>query len=481
MTRTPSREAHQIHSCEEQAVIGLPPRIAVPDRKSYIFILHPDDERLFTLDGQRLPLLTTSSFGININQWNCCVQEAFHLPFKVVFLRNECGVPVPEGETHSFIYMFEIPQTEVTNIGQRGIWIEKEKVPELFDDLSVDLVTQYLREFAIQGLNINSNRLLPFSKRGWFDRTSVWSRNVLSAAGFRTKELQQHETGTCGLMLLTWSELGVKFYVKGCHPTGIYNEAAVTLALGRVMSDDFTAPVGVDLERNVLVMKDLGSEICLMNKHESDTHVQKLMFSAWGEVQLRSISKKEELVKSGLPVWDMEKFQSLLEEMFDDADWWSLQRELMTEEETLKYDWATCKKMFLARAECFYREIAQYNVPFSLVHGDLNEGNVLVREDSSLSFIDLSYTVWGFPFFDLAWSKFEEAEEVEFYLEFWSTYESIDRLKELFELTVGFRKFWVCLKEYHMFKYAEQREVDYFRQIIAPIREWFEEEEDEED
>ena len=446
-----------------------------PDRKSYIFILHPDDERVFTVDGQRLPLLTTTFFGVDINQWNCCVQKALDLPFKVVFLRHECGVPVPEYTTHSYIYIFEIPQTEVTSLGQRGIWTEKEKVPELFEDLSVDLVTQYLRKFAVHGLNINVSRLLSFSKRGWFDSTSVWSRNVLSAAGFQTEEIQQHVVGNGSCILLARSELGVKFYVKGCYPTGIYNEAAVTLALGTVMTDDFTVPLAADLERNVLLMSDLGSMICETYEHESETNVKKMMFTAWGEVQLRSISKKEHLVKGGLPVWDMEMFQSLLEEMFEDADWWSLQQELMNEEERVKYGWVTCKDMFLARVELFYHKIAQYKVPFSLVHGDLHEENVLVREDSSLTFIDMSYTIWSFPFFDLMWSEYDEADEVEFYLELWSTYESMDRLKELFQLAIGFRNFYACLRHYHMFKYAEQSEVEYRRETVAPIREWFEE------
>lgn len=93
--------------------------------------------------------------------------------------------------------------------------------------------------------------------------------------------------------------------------------------------------------------------------------------------------------------------------------------------------------MFVSYVEELCRKIGEYRVPLALVHGDLNPVNVISRKDSGFTFIDFAFTCLSFPFLDaLQFGQVCGAEmhDLDFYLEFWSKYESLDRLKELLVL-----------------------------------------------
>lgn len=433
------------------------------DAETYVLIVNPVDQSVFTCDGRILPAFPTSSLSdLFVNSKCRYVREHLDLPFEIVFLRGECDVVVERRLEH-LLFLFEIPCKSVPDVWKHGKWVARENTHKLRISSGANIVREYLQRYSIDGLNVNAARLLSFSKPGWLDMASGWAVDILCKEGFVIESVEQFGVFGLSCLLLIKSQCGSSFFVKGCYPTGFYNEVAVSVVLGAEMPGDCMQPLGADMDRNLLLLNDYGlslddlEEKChSLEDEEALEETKSRVITTWGNIQLKAIAKRNNLIKGGVTVWDRERYYIMIEEMFDDMDWWSFQEEQMSEQDRSKYDWEMCKDMFLALSADLCRRIGEYKVPLSLVHGDFHGGNVLIGKQSQTTFIDLSYTVWSFPFLDRESYEFGDSCDVEEYLELWTDYESMARLKELYELVEEFVHVFVTLKAYHMFRDAEQ-------------------------
>ena len=90
------------------------------------------------------------------------------------------------------------------------------------------------------------------------------------------------------------------------------------------------------------------------------------------------------------------------------------------------------------RLKAMCRTLADYHVPATLVHGDLNLGNVALHDEQYV-FFDWTDACVSHPFFDLLTVIWEDDPEVqahllERYLELWTVYEPMERLREAWTL-----------------------------------------------
>jgi aminoglycoside phosphotransferase (APT) family kinase protein len=92
------------------------------------------------------------------------------------------------------------------------------------------------------------------------------------------------------------------------------------------------------------------------------------------------------------------------------------------------------------RLKAMCRDLAQYRVPYSLNHGDLHSGNIAAQ---SLSFFDWTDACIAHPFLDLTTVvvDVDELKEpdardhiIQTYLNLWTEYEPMDRLREMWRL-----------------------------------------------
>lgn len=122
-------------------------------------------------------------------------------------------------------------------------------------------------------------------------------------------------------------------------------------------------------------------------------------------------------------------------------------------------------------------ELTRYNVPLTLVHGDLYPHNATLksidRQDAEREYMlfDWEYAYIGHPFCDFC-SMHErmKPEDVKRYLCMWSKYDTVERLEEAFCLAC---KLGWCFKMWTMFDYIREADPQRNSSLAVYARDYF--------
>jgi Ser/Thr protein kinase RdoA (MazF antagonist) len=224
---------------------------------------------------------------------------------------------------------------------------------------------------------------------------------------------------SCVLRVITTT--GQTFYFKATADIPLFgNEGTVTAELARHFPGEVPLPLVVDGPRRWMLMAPFEGDT---DQQPTLEHRLRLM-RTHADLQVQSSDFVDDLLASGC--------------LDRRLDWTAAQIDaLLADEEFLKLnddELAQLKGLVpIHKERC--RQIADFGVPETLVHGDLHTGNVAFRSDG-LTLFDWTDACIAHPFVDMLdifWEKDEAIQRqlLDAYLAAWTVFAPLDRLHEL--------------------------------------------------
>eukprot|EP00178_Gracilaria_changii_P014279 TRINITY_DN40369_c0_g1_i1.p1 TRINITY_DN40369_c0_g1~~TRINITY_DN40369_c0_g1_i1.p1 ORF type:complete len:460 (+),score=45.31 TRINITY_DN40369_c0_g1_i1:1128-2507(+) len=407
------------------------------------FIIHPVTYALVTTEERKLVQLGCEEYVCAPVHDLCdMIRREMHLGFTILYLRKIYQAQAGFGQLRTLV-LFEV-DTDSTDLQLPYglVWTPKHEATRITGQPTSPLISEFLLEYSKRGVRAKEERLYPYSKSGWFKRAREW---IFSNLGRYEEEkvmtVSQVTLNTQGSVLCATTRTNCKYFMKAVPPNGINEEVVVSCAIAMVFPDVFWKPLAVDYVRRWMLMRDYGIPLghgdCLMSSEMGSQRMRKILLE-WSLLQKRAIEKKGALVRLGVPVWDESLVLQEVQKMMGDPVWYDMQKTGMNEDELLRFgNESEYKESYAAYVKRLFMRLNGFDVPFSLVHGDLNPVNVIIQENQACLFFDFSLTCISVPFIDAI--RFislcgGRKDDLDFYLEQWTEFESMDRLRKLLDV-----------------------------------------------
>ncbi len=267
-----------------------------------------------------------------------------------------------------------------------------------------------------------------WARLGWFDRASAWMREQLEGRGYiLSAPIEQIRTWgiSCVLRVQTDHGHGAIFFKVATALPLFGNEPALMNALSERFPDVVPAPLAIEPTQRWMLMRDFGEELRSMPDLERWENATR----RFGQLQLQTVTRIDELLSIGCLDRRLHTLAAQIDPLLADEDALSpLSEAEHTEIQALA-----------PRLKAMCQELASYAVPYTLNHGDLHSGNITGQ---TLLFYDWTDACIAHPFLDLT-TLIKDAEEydsgarvlvVNTYLNLWTAYEPIDRLRTMWQL-----------------------------------------------
>ncbi|HYN88730.1 MAG TPA: phosphotransferase, partial [Ardenticatenaceae bacterium] len=229
-------------------------------------------------------------------------------------------------------------------------------------------------------------------------------------------------------------------YFKATAPA-LAHELALTEALARWRPDCIPEVLALDLERAWMLMPDVGASLRSLIRVDRDLGHWHRVLPLYAELQIEVAGHLGELLALGVPDRRLSLLPGQYESLLADTE--AVRIGLaggLTPEEYRRL------RELAPRFAALCGELADYNIPESLDHNDLHDGNIFVR-DGRYVFADWGDACAAHPFFSLlvtlvsvvnALGLEEHAPEMavlrDVYLEPWTRFESRENLLAAFAL-----------------------------------------------
>lgn len=266
---------------------------------------------------------------------------------------------------------------------------------------------------------------VPWARQGWQGQAEAWITTQLTHQGCSlTGPIEQIKSWFISCILRAPTSQGT-VYFKVMNPSALMvDEATVTGALARLFPDQMPRVLAVEPTRGWLLLADFGAEV----GWSATVETRAAVLQAFGELQVMAAAKVEELLAIGC----IDRRLPVLAAQVD---------ELLGDEAMLAYVDAPARAALQAAAPTLKARCAQldqYQVPASLVHGDMHMANV-AQTARGYCFFDWSDACIAHPFLDMIAILHEPDRAVQEllrdrYLAVWTPYEAMDRLLAMWEL-----------------------------------------------
>lgn len=201
-------------------------------------------------------------------------------------------------------------------------------------------------------------------------------------------------------------------------------ETSDLLGTSGALSAFLTTDVGMNLGKLCFV------SICNTPSegYEDQNRIGRLVWQEWARIQQSSVHHLKKFVSSGIPVCDAQWIRQGIETLLKFVSVHQLFPPLLH-----KY-FRECRDHIEETMQLW----VQSNLPQTVVHGDLHEGNVANPggPESGFIFFDWESVFVGYPFLELMDSKFNPLfRHDQFYIQSWIKYCDIRSLKDVAERT----------------------------------------------
>jgi hypothetical protein len=257
-----------------------------------------------------------------------------------------------------------------------------------------------------------------------------------------TGEIEQPHMYAWSTVLHVPTDQGKLFFKATAHET-IY-EAALTQALARRFPDCMPEFVAVDAGRGWMLMRDGGEQLRASIRPTKDISPWKPVIKRYAEVQISLAEHVTEMLSLRIPDHRLSVLPALFNQLLANEDNFMIKQE----RGLTSAEWQEVQAK-APRLEEICQQLAVYNIPDSLNHGDFHDGNILLK-DGRITFFD-----WGdgditHPFvslrtffvsieiaLDLEDYSFtpEMAELLDIYLEPWQKFASKEDLLKAYQLS----------------------------------------------
>ncbi len=318
--------------------------------------------------------------------------------------------------------VFVLESRKTTETLPEGKWFTKKELIEVpfYSSGQKSLIEKLLEEREKK--NFPPERS-PWAKPGWFSLASQWIKEELEKQGYSLGKVEPFCTGFNSCLLQIPTDQG-NIYLKASPIwEGASHEPQVLFALANLFPTKIPQPIAIEKEKRWMLLSDFGSTIGF-----SPTLAKKnALLSQFAQLQIEAISQKEHLLEFGCWEHSLEQMPSQIEELFFDEQ--ALAGLSKKEISTLQSQ--------IPKLQAKAQKLSTYNIPPTLVHGDLHLGNVAFVEEKCM-FFDWASAAISHPFFDLVWLYLDNPTErhklISTYLKEWEGFESPQRLEEAWDL-----------------------------------------------
>ena len=288
------------------------------------------------------------------------------------------------------------------------------------------IIETYLLE--IESGNIPELRP-PWAREGWLQSATQWiDEQLLELKYQRISPVECIKSWGISCVLRV-NTTGGKIYLKEASTLPLFcNEPVVTPELANLFSPHIPHVLGVDTQRHWMLLADFGEPI----GRNSPVKLQKDIYRLLAQIQIKSVQYIDKLLSVGCLDRRLDWLATQIDVLFDDEIALS---QLQAEEIKQLHTFAPYLKNFCS-------QLASYQIPQTLVHGDLHLGNVAFYQDNYLIF-DWTDSCVSHPFFDMIDLFFNSKKKVfssdikylqQEYLSQWTAYEPMSRLLEAWTL-----------------------------------------------
>lgn len=305
-----------------------------------------------------------------------------------------------------------------------GRWIERKTLVDLIltQPEHKPIIEAYLAE--AESREIPEHRP-PWARRRWFDIASTWIEEQIDRLGYTlTGPIEQFQSWSISCVLRAKTDAGFVYFKQAAKLPIFGDEPSVTAGLAELYPEHIPAPLAIDHERGWMLLKDFGKE--MGNKVSSE--IQNAMFRTFAQIQIDAVKHVNDLLAVGCLDRRLDKLSMHLDSLLSDTEMLS---KLNEGEIKQLHDLAP-------RLKEMCNALVTYDVPQTLVHGDLHWWNVAYH-DNNLIFFDWTDSCIAHPFLDMINIFGEESATKkqrwrDVYLASWTEYEPMERLLEIWEI-----------------------------------------------
>lgn len=287
----------------------------------------------------------------------------------------------------------------------------------------------------IEDPKIRSQRV-PWGRMGWYKKATAWiyeQLNNLSITPISPIEQLRSWSTSCILRLNTTAG---NIYFKAI-PIALQNEPLFTQNLAQYYPENTPYLLSIDPEQRWILMQDFAGAPL---SEKADISYWEEALRLFAKIQINSVDRVENLLSLGWPDRRTNKLLFDIELLLGDTEA-LLAGDFIIIEESDVEELRTLIPQFKAMCE----ELASYNLPQTLVHGDFWAKNVVVTDTNrNYIYFDWPNSAIAHPFFDIVNFLYIEKYVPDFpevrthlrniYLEQWTSYEPMERLLQAFEL-----------------------------------------------
>ncbi|MEM7538778.1 MAG: aminoglycoside phosphotransferase family protein [Chloroflexota bacterium] len=305
-------------------------------------------------------------------------------------------------------------------------WINHDELAELTLAAEIDrsLLQQYLAE--IDG-NIPPNRRT-WQQQGWYSTAHQWVGSTLAANGYTpTGSIEQFDSWGLTCLMTVATDRGRIFFKTAPDLPLFAHEPTVMAGLATLFPGQIPQPVAVEPNQRWMLLADFGRTLDDRPQGEVDA-IQADMIRHFGQLQIEAIPHTEKLLGFGCLDRRLRHLIPHAEELFADEHFM----------DCFETQDAQHLRARLPQLHRFCEQLANFNIPETLIHGDLGLGNIAGEIEHPL-FFDWTEAAIGHPFFDIFDMFFADdtAKQTtirERYLSVWERYEPQHRLHEAWSI-----------------------------------------------
>ncbi|NQX60586.1 aminoglycoside phosphotransferase family protein [Paenibacillus qinlingensis] len=265
----------------------------------------------------------------------------------------------------------------------------------------------------------------PWEHSGWYSKATSWIEDSLQRLGFQLTEPPEQVKWwslSCVLRLITTH--GIVYFKTNAKQPLFTQEAAFLTYLAGILPDSVPNILASEPDEGWMLLADAGEKL----SSDATVELRIKLLRTFGKIQLEMVSRTAELIQLGCANRKPEKLLPLVDLLLDDE----LVVSKLTSEEI-----GDLRRQLPAISEMCKR-ISTYDVPSTLVHGDLHMGNV-ASSNGRIIFFDWTDACVAHPFMDMILIYQEKDPSIrtrlrDAYLELWTGFESTKRLQELWSL-----------------------------------------------
>lgn len=286
-----------------------------------------------------------------------------------------------------------------------------------------------IQEYLTEVNSGNIPELRPqWARKGWFDSASKWIKEQLLELNYQqTSSVECIRSWGMSCVLRVSTNTGNIYFKEASTLPLFCNEPSVTSELSKLFPEHIPVVLATEPQRHWMLLADFGESV----GRKAPIKVQKEVYSLLALIQIQSVQHIDKLLSIGCLDRRLEWLSNQIDVLFNDEVALS-----QMQPEEIKQLQSLAPSL---KEKCI--QLASYQVPQTLVHGDLHLNNVAFHNGKYILF-DWTDSCISHPFFDMFELFFQRKKKSsstltnlrDEYLVQWAPYESKSRLLEAWTL-----------------------------------------------